>query len=804
MHLLEDLRYGARTLLKNPGFTAIAVTALALGIGVNATVFTLANAVLFRNLPFDDSDKILYVQGRNDARDRPTGISLPDLRDFRGTVKAFSGMAGGTQQSANVSDGNGLPDRYSGYQMTANGFSLIGQKPMLGRDFLPEDEKPGSTPVAILSHRMWQDRYGSDPAILGRSIRVNEVPTTVIGVMPTGIRFPTDIDFWMPFVATVQAERRDSRYLLVFGRLAERSTLRAAQTEMTTVARRLATEYPQTNKDVSVRVNNFTDQFNGGNIGMIFSALLGAVGFVLLIACANVANMLLARAVGRTREISIRAALGASRWRVIRQLLVESLLLSTAGGVIGYFIAAWGVPTFDRIVTPLGKPGFIQFTMDYRVFAYFAAITIGTGILFGLAPALRLSKLDVNTALKEGGRGSSGAGRGKYLAGFLVVTEMALAVVLLAGAGLMIRSFLNIYRAQVGVNSADVLTMRINLPEAKYAKTDQRIAFYDRLATRLAAIPGVQTASILSELPSQGSNNVALEVEGSAPIEERARPTAGSLVVDQNYFQVMQAPILRGRDLTASDGVAGTPVAIVNQRFLDKYFNGQDAIGKRFRTFDQNVAQPWLTVVGVAPDIRQNTTTPEPEPLFYVPLRQEPRRWMTIALRAKVPPATLGSAARKEVQAVDENLPVFELRTLEEQIGRQTWPYRVFGGMFAIFAAVALGLASMGLYAVIAHSVSQRTQEIGVRVALGASSGTILRMVFGQGMRQLAIGLAVGLAAAIGVTRVLQGILVQVSPSDPTTLILVTLVLSAAAMLGCAIPARRAIRVDPVEALRHE
>jgi predicted permease len=726
------------------------------------------------------------------------------LRDYRAQMKSFAAIGGASQLASNVSDGNGLPARYSGLEMTVNGFSTIGQKPILGRDFLAEDEKPGSEPVVILSYRLWQDRYGKDPAILGRSIRIDEVPRTVIGVMANGMRFTNDMDFWTPLVTSAQLEKRDYRSLLVFGRLAAGATLRAAQSEVDTVAARLAIDFPQTNKDVAVSVKNYNDQFNGGDLKTVFIALLGAVGFVLLIACANVANMLLSRAVGRSREISIRAALGASRWRVIRQLLVESLLLSVTGGLLGWLIATWGVRTFDRVVIPYGKPPSIEFPMDYRVLAYLAMITIGTGILFGLAPALRLSKLDVNTALKEGGRGSAGSGRGKYLAGFLVVTEMALAVVLLSGAGLMIRSFMNVYRAQIGVNPADMLTMRIDLPNAKYAKPEQQLAFYDKLRVRLSSLPGVEGVTFANNLPSQGSGAYTFQIEGTPPVEPRSRPTSGGVVVDADYFRVMQARVVRGRDFTPADGVSGVPVVILNQRFADRFFSNQDPLGKRLRIFRSDTPQAWMTVVGVVPEILQNNFGRDRDAVFYFPLRQEPRTWMAAAVRARVPPATLGLAFRKEVAALDENLPVFDLRTMEEVIGLQTWPYRVFGSMFAIFALVALAMASMGLYAVIAHSVSQRTQEIGVRLALGAGSATILRMIFGQGVRQLAIGLGVGLAAAFAVTRVLQGILVQVSPTDPTTFTVVALVLSAAAMLGCAIPARRAMQVDPVEALRHE
>ena len=758
----------------------------------------------FKNLPFDQSDRIFYITSTNPTNPRQArGISYPDYRDFRDQVKSFEALGAANVTAVNVSDQTSLPELLHGSSMTVNGFSVIGQKPLQGRDFTAADAHPGAPSVAILAYQVWENRYGK-ANVIGKTIRVNEVPTVIVGVMARGMNFPEEADLWTPLIGN--DEKRGNRELLVFGRLADHASLASANAEITIVARRLATEYSITNKDVGAKIQNFNDYHMGGEglLKLIFLALLGAVGFVLLIACANVANMQLARAVTRSREISVRVALGAGRWRVIRQLLVESVMVSIVGGALGWLLSLWGVRAFDAAVAGTGKPSYIDFSMDYRVLAYLAAITIGTGILFGLAPALRLAQLDVNTALKDGGRGSSAGARGKYLSGILVVTEMALAVVLLAGAGLMIRSFLNIYRANLGVNTSSVLTMRLFLPEAKYSRNDQ-VAFFERLTASLEALPGVQAAAIASNLPLQGAMGRPYEIEGTPPVDSRTRPTTGALTIDARYFAALDVRPILGRAFTSSDGVAGVPVAVVNQKFAARSWPGQDPIGRRLRFMKNDTPQAWVTIVGVVSDIAQSQMSQrDRDPLVYIPFRQEPQLGMAVLARTHVPPESLGEAFRRQVQAIDADLPVFALQTLDERLRLQNWPYRVFGGLFAIFAGIALLLASVGLYAVIANSVNQRTQEIGIRLAMGATSANVLALVFTQGMRQLAMGLGVGLVAAFGITRVIRGLLLDISPTDPITFITVSLVLIIAATLGCAIPARRAMRVDPVVALRHE
>jgi len=801
--LWQDIRHALRLWLKNPGFALAAVTAIGLGIGVNAAVFTLANAVLFKALAYEGSGRTVYVMGHRPGCELPcdTGRSYPDFREFRDHAKSFQSLVAYHFAPVNLSDASGLPERYPAMQITANGFSAFAQKPVAGRDFVAADELPGATPVAMLAHALWERRYGKDPSIVGKKIRVNEVPTIVIGVMPPEMQFRTNVDLWTPLIPTGDWEKRENRALIIVGRLAQSASLQSARAELDTISRRLESAYPATNKDIGIIVLEGKDYFNP-RIKVVLMGLWIVVGLVLLVACANVANLLLGRAVERSREISIRVALGAGRWRVIRQLLAESVTLSVAGGVLGWLLAIWGVRAFDAAIAG-EKPPWLDFSMDYTVLAYLAAISIGAGILFGLAPALRLSRVDVSAALKDGGHGASGGSRGRYISGLLVTGEMSTAVVLLVGTVLVVRMLLTIYRSQAGVNTANVLTMNVDLPEKKYPHASDRISFFERLQARITALPGVAAASLASSLPGRDGLDLSYELEGATPADTHLRPQVRGLVVDAGYFHAMDARPLAGREFSNADGAAGPPAAIVNHSFAAKFWPGLNPSGRRLRLIEDGLPQPWLTVVGVVPDIWQNDLKHEFEPLIYLPFRQRPAPDMSLVARTRVPPATLGVAFRRAVQAIDGDLPVFALRTLDEEIRLHDWAVRVFGAMFAIFAAIAMVLAAVGLYAVVAHSVNRRTQEIGVRMALGATAGNIVASVFAQGMRQVALGLGAGLAAAFGLARLLRALLAGFQP-DWATFAIVALLLVAAGALACAIPARRATRVDPVVALRFE
>ena len=795
-----DVRLSFRTLVKNPGFTVVAVTMLALGIGVNAAVFTVTNAVLFKGFPLvAGNDRLAYISDANSN----CCVSYPDFEDYRAQAKSFAGMAIVHGVSIMLNDTSGFPENIDANENSADTFKLVGQRPIRGRDFTRADEVPGAPPVAILNYGFWERRYGKDPAIIGRAVRMNGVPTTIIGVMPQGFSFPQKVEVWVPLVKTAEVQKREKRDTwFAFGPLAEGATFETARAEIETIGRRLAAAYPLTNKDYRPAVWHFHEFFIGPNAIMIYGSMWGAVGFVLLIACANLANLLLARAMGRSREISVRIALGAGRWRIIRQLLIESLLLSGLGGFLGWWVATWGVRAYQLAMASKSSWLILDYTMDHRVLAYLIAISIGTGILFGLAPALRLSQLDVNSALKDGGRGATHGGRGKHLSTLLVAGEMALAVVLLAGAGVMIRSFLKIHAADMGVNADNVLIAALNLPSAKYPLPAERVSFYDRLQTGLEALPGVESIAMADALPTWGLR-LPFEIAG-VPVDDLRRPRLPVLTVSPAYFRTLGAALRSGREFNDADGVSGVPVALVNQMFANKYWPGEDPLGKRLRLFKGSTPEGWLTVVGVVSNIMQADETRQRfSPVVYLPYRQNPGIGMWVFARTRVAPASLGTALRHEIQALDSELPMFGPYALASHL-EIFWDNRFYGSMFLIFAAIALLLASIGLYAVIAHSVRQRTQEIGIRMAIGAKAHDILRLVFVQGMIPLGIGLAIGLAASLEVNRVLKSMLVQVSPYDPITLMVASTVLVLSATLGCLIPARRAMCVDPVVALRHE
>jgi putative ABC transport system permease protein len=804
--VLNDIRFGLRRLLKNPGFTLVALATLAAGIGVNGTVFTITNAIMFKGLPFANADRIVYLSMQNTQRaDQFVGVSFPDFRDWRARARSYEGMAAFSGTQLNVGGDDNLSEVYPAAQLTANGFSVIGVRPVLGRDFTSRDDQPGAPGVTMLTYGLWQRRYGKDPAVIGKVVRINGAPTTIVGVMPADFTFPFNVDLWIPLPTTPNSEKRDVRNLGVYAALREGTSVASARAELATMWADLQRAYPATGANFTARVQTYQEQVVGSDLGTIFYAMLVAVGFVLLIACANVANLQLGRAVGRAREIAMRVAIGATRGQIVRQLLVESVLLSLGAGLVGLVIAYWGARAFDLTITPMGKPRWMVMSLDARVLAYLASISLGTGILFGLVPALRLSRLEVHTALKDGSRGAGTGARNRRLAATLVVTELALAVVLLAGAGLMIRSFLNVYRAPLGVNSSHVLTARLALPIARYSGPERQVAFYERLKGRLEAVPGVSVAAIGTTLPTGGSMTLPYELDGAPAVDPQRRQTLAAIVVSPDYFRVWEVKPVRGRAFTEADGVTGPPVVLVNEAFASKIWPNEDALAKRLRVFNGPNADPWLSVVGVMPNIVHNDISPRKiDPVIYLPYRQKPMAGIVVIARTTVLPGTLSTAFRREIQTLDADLPIFNLWTMEERLQRNYSFTGVIGSLFVIFAVLALLLASVGLYAVIAYSVSQRVQEIGVRMALGATARAILRLVFQQGLLQLAIGLAIGLAGAVAMTRVLRSVLIGVSPGDPSAFLLAAAVLALTAAFGTFLPARRAMRVDPVVALRDE
>jgi predicted permease len=814
MNLMQDLKFAVRLLIKDRWFTAAAVTALALGIGVNATVFTFVNAVLIRGLPFDQPERIVVV-GTRDGRGRDRGVSHLDFVDWRGATRTFSGLAAFSGQTMNISDEGRAPERFQGPYQSANAFKLIGQTPLIGRDFLAEDDRPGAAAVVILGNGVWKNRYGSDPSILGRTIKVNELPATVIGVMPEGFKFPVGADLWMPLAHAPQLleQKRDARNALdVFGRLGDGITTAQAQAEMSTIAAKLARDYPDTNTGVGARVMTFNDRVNGGPIKLVFLSLMGAVGFVLLIACANVANLLLARSAGRAREMSVRISLGASRWRIVRQLLVESVLLSIVSGVIGLGLASIGVRLFDVATQDVGKPYWIKFTMDAQVFAFFAAVCLGTSIAFGLAPALHVSKTDVNDVLKEGGRSGSSGMRARRWTSMLIVIELALTLVLLSGAGLMMRSFLNLYRLDVGVDTAHLLTLRLNLPNQKYPTPEQRRIFFDRLDQRLAGLGGIQAATIATNVPLGGGFPRLLSMDGKEPVAGEQPPTVTQVTIGPRYFETLGLKVLDGRAFDELDGTSGHDTTIINQRFASMYFGADNPIGRRIKLRVDGPQSPgaaapeWVTIVGVAPTVRQRMQPGDdaPDAVAYIPLRAHAPSFMMLLIRAQRDAASLTSLAREEIRTIDPDLPLFGVSTMDQQLAQQRWPFRVFGTMFVIFALIALALSAVGLYAVTAYSVAQRTQEIGVRMALGAQAAQVLCLILRRSLGQMTIGLAVGIGGAVGVSRLLASVRFQTGARDPVLLAGILSLLIVVSTSACLWPARRATRLDPVDALRNE
>ena len=804
-HLWRDFRFGLRMSMKSPGFTAAAVLALALGIGADTAMYSIVNGALTWDLGLDNRDRIVIVRSTNKRHDQDWTVSYPDFRDFRGQVKSLAGLAAYRFVPANLSDQSALPERYYCVEMSANGFSVVQHKPLFGRDFIAADEQPGAAPVVMLGYHVWRNRYAEDPGIVGKTLRLDEVPRVVIGVMPPGRRFPEETDLWVPLVPDAASEKRDNRQLMLFGRLGDGVKLTKAQSELEGLAARLAAQYPDTNRDVTANVRPIEEITGVYFMKPLFLALFVAVGFVLLIACADVANMLLGRAAERAREISIRVAIGAGKVAILRQVLLESVVLSVAGGFLGLLVALGGLRWFDRAMGTQVKPIWLHLTLDRNALFYLGAVSIGTGLLFGLAPALRLLKTDVSGALKDGGSGVTGSKFGLRAARALVGFQMALCVVLLAGAGLMIRSAVRLYGAPIGVNTANVLTMRVNLPEAKYNNPESWLAFHENLGKRLKGLPGVEMAGAASQLPLGNWIPFAVEFEGKNN-DAAQRPEVGGLVVSNNYFDLMQVEARQGRLFLAADGQAGPPVAVVNETLREKFWPGEPALGKRLRLVGANALPgPWLLVVGVVPDILQNFREHlKHDPLVYLPFAEEPERQMFLLARTAVPPATLTDAFRREVERMDANLAVYDVRTLEDRLAESRLTVSLFGTMCTVFACVATVLAAIGLYAVILQAVSQRTQEIGLRIALGATRGDIVGLVFWQGIRPLAPGLAIGLLLALGATRVLRSLLTGVSPSDPVVFVGTVVVLLIAVAIGCAVPTRRAMRVDPLVALRYE
>jgi putative ABC transport system permease protein len=808
--LWQDLRYGLRMLWKSPGFTLVAIIALALGIGANTAIFSVVNAMLLRPLPYSDPDRIVtlwetnpnltakYLRTHNEA-------SPANFYDWRGQQTVFDDIGAFRWNTFNLT-GVDTPEQLLGNRATASLFRVLAVKPLLGRTFTEEEDRDGSPRVVVLSYGLWQRRFGGDPDIINRQISIDTESHTVIGVMPREFEFPNaSVEMWTPLALdSKDAARRGAHYLYTRARLKSGVTLEQAQGEMNTIAARLRQQYPDTNADRDVRVVRTQDDTNEQLRPALF-VLFAAVGFVLLIACANVANLSLARSSARHKELSIRAALGASRARMIRQMLTESVLLSTMGGVGGVLLAMWGLDLVTASVPrdyALSFHGWNQIKLDGWVLAFTMLVAVATGLLFGIVPALQATKTDLNESLKEGGgRGSASHARRRFRDG-LVIAEVALALVLLVGAGLMFKSFARMLDVQPGFDPHGVVTMGLGLPEARYAKPEQWTQFYKQLLEKLRAEPGVESASVINYLPMGGSGGTTTFIIDGRPAPPKGQnPEANFRAASSDYFKTLRIPLLKGRAFTDQDTADKPLVAIVNETFARTFFSGEEVIGKRLR--DPDGTNP-TEIVGVVSDVKHWGLDDEPEPYLYMAHAQSPDPGMTIAVRSAIDPSAMAATVRRDVQTFDRDLPVFDIKSLEQRVEESGSQKRLTVYLLTVFAAVALLLAAVGIYGVLAYSVAQRTHEIGIRMALGAQTRDVVRLVLRQGMVLALVGVVAGVLASLALTKLIKAMLFHVSPTDPATFALVSVALASVALVACLVPARRATKVDPMIALRYE
>jgi putative ABC transport system permease protein len=802
--LVRDLRYAGRMFFKNPGFTVVAIIALALGIGANTAIFSLVNGVLLRPLPFPNSDRIVYFEGKNPAAGiTDSNISYLDFTDWAQQTDLFASTAAYWTGNADLSGDGAEPEAVPRAGVTTGFFSVLGAQPFLGRAFVAEDDKPasfngGRGTVAIISHGLWKRRFGSDPTIVGRVVQMKSRPLTVIGVMPPGFEYPEQTQIWVNSAVNLSEEPRDNRAWSAIARLNPGIDLKQAQTRVSAINAQLDKQFHETNKGWDVSLWTLHERLVR-EVKPSLLALLGAVGLVLLIACANVANLLLARSAARQKEIAIRAAMGASRTRVLRQMLTESILLSAIGGIAGLVLSIWLTDLLMSML-PEGAPRLEQIGIDYRVLTFALGVSALTGILFGIVPALQASKLDVTSALKQGGRSGEGHRRTSARS-LLLIGEVALSLMLLAGAGLLIKSFLRLQEVRPGFNAHNVLVANLALPYPKY-RYEQFEEFFRQLKERLEAAPGVQAAG--------GSMTLPLNASGYA-IGRGFIPEGRPLTVDDNrdamfssitgdYFRVLQIPLLSGRTFDLRDNADGPKVVVINETIAKRHFGSPaEAIGKRLSIWrDEKFMRE---IVGVVGDTKTGSLTGDGGAQIYVPNAQARENFMGLVIRTAGDPAAFATTLRHEVQALDKDQPIYNVRTMDDVVMNSLGTRRVSMQLFAVFGIAALLLAAIGIYGVMAYTVTQRTQEIGIRMALGAQRSDVLGLVVRQGMTLAAIGVVAGLAGAFSLTRVMASLLFNVRPDDPTTYLAISFLVIVVAFLACYLPARRAAKLDPVIAL---
>ena len=809
--LFKDIRYGIRGLLKHPGFTAIVVVTLALGIGANTAMFSVINAVLIRPLPYNEPERLVTIWEESPERGMyQMPVSFANLRDWVEQNHTFDQISAYTFTNLNLT-GAGEPARLLTVRSSANLFPLVGATPLLGRAFLPEEDREGANRVVILGHNLWQSRFSSDPGIVGKSLTLNNQSHTVVGVMSSNFQFPVGfgymgkvlnepIDFYVPLAASGRETERGNYSFFAIGRLKPGVTIDQARAEMTMIERRLEQQYPDGNAGIGISLVPTQEQ-TVKEIRPALLVLLGAVAFLLLIACANIANLLLARAASRKKEIAIRTALGASRLRVLRLLLTESLMLSLAGGCLGFLLALWGTDALMALA-PDNIPRLNEVGVDARVLAFTLAVSVVTGIVFGLIPGMHAAKPDLNEALKEGSRGSMASTAGKRTRSVLVAIEVALSLVLLIGAGLMIKSFLRLQQMNLGFNPDNVLAVSLTLSNSRYPAERQQAAFFQEALERLQSLTGVKSVGATTGLP------LTLSVSGSDfRIEGRPEPEAGKEMiintrsVSPGYFDTLAIPLSKGRDFSNRDKSDAPKAAIINQDLARIYFPNEDPIGKRI-TFDDG--KSWISIVGVIGDVKQLGLESSAKPEVYFPYLQAAAPSMSLVVRTASSPLSLAAAVKTQIQLIDKDLPIDEAKTMQQLLAESTSGRRFNMLLLTVFAVVALLVAVVGIYGVMSYTVTQRTHEIGIRVAVGAQSGDVFRMVIGQGMMLAMIGVAFGLVGAFALTRLMTSMLFGVEPTDPATFITIALLLTGVALVACYIPGRKAAKVDPLLALRYE
>jgi len=803
--LLRDVRFGVRTLLKSPGLAFVATLALTLGIGLTTTMFSIVYGALMKGLPYQDGDRIVVVRRANPARGiHDQALPIQDYLDYRTQQRSFSDLAATTSGTIYVS-GDEKAERFQGSWITANTFDMVGVRPILGRTFREGEDTPRGDKVAILAFSTWKQRYNGDANVIGKTIRVNGVPTTVVGVMPEGFAFPNNDQIWIPVQNDPLATPRGrGQFLEVVGKLKPGVSMDQANVDVATIAARLASEYKESNEGFTVSVSRFTDAYIGKEPRQLLFTMLGAVLFVLLIACANVANLLLDRAAHRTKEVGIRTALGASRSVVIRQFLAEALVLSAAATVSGIVLAYVGVALFNRAITVTQIPFFIDIRLHPPVLGFTVLVACLTTLVAGAIPAYQSSRADINEILKDESRGASSFKIGRLSKG-LVVFEIALSCGLLVAAGLMIKSVTNMRTMDPGFEPHAVFTARLGFPAA-YTDTAAEWRFFDQVAERVSGLPGVQAAALSSGLPGgqAGYGYTSFAQENQNYLKDKDYPGARTVAVKPHFFAALSTPVVSGRSFAESDRVGALPVAIVNRAFLAKFYKGADAIGRRIRLGGATSKAPWLTIVGVVGDQFTGDQNEPKAPVIYQPFAQARSSFMYISARTSGAPMGLTQSVRETVANLNADIPLYWVMPLDQAIAQSLWFVKVFGTMFMIFGVVALFLASVGLYAVMSFSVSRRRREVGIRMALGAQAADVVRMIFGQGLVQLGIGMSVGLALAYAISSLMKVVLFQVQPRDPAIFGGVVGVLLAVGLLACLVPARRATLVDPLVALRSD